>query len=237
MDAGASGTGVVQVTSSVAVVTGGAGAVGLASAKLLARDHHVVLSDGRGERLSRALDELDSLGVSAESIVADVTDRGSVEALMRAARQAGPIASVVHAGGGATADASPEDIVRARVLGTMNVTAATLAVAGLGTTLVHASAHSPARVLPALPRWVFRLAPTDPEGLVTALTRLASLGPARRAPAVAHALSTTFLQWYADGMSVAFDACGARLRSTAAESVVDLCRADLAPAPSHSAVA
>ena len=225
------------MTSTVAVVTGGAGAVGLAAAKLLARDHHVVLSDSRGEQLRRALDELDSLGVSAESIVADVTDRASVEALMLAAREAGPVVSVVHAGGAATATDSPEAIVRARVLGTVNVTAATLAVAGLGTTLVHASAHSPALVLPALPRWAFRLAPTDPEGVVAALTRLASLGPSRLAPAAAHALSTTFLQWYADRMSEVFDARGARLRSTAAESVVDLCRDDLAPAPVRRAVA
>ncbi|MET0468871.1 MAG: SDR family NAD(P)-dependent oxidoreductase, partial [Aeromicrobium sp.] len=199
----------------MAVVTGGSGAVGLASAKLLARDHHVVLSDSRGERLARALDELDSLGVSAESIVADVTDRGSVEALMLAARQAGPIASVVHAGGAAAATDSAEAIVRARVLGTINVTAATLAVAGLGTTLVHASAQAPALALPALPRWVFRLAPSDPEGVVATLTRLASLGPARLAPAAAHALSSTFLQWYTVRMAEVFDASGARLRSTA----------------------
>jgi hypothetical protein len=232
---GPSGTRGVRVTNSVAVVTGGSGGVGLAMAKLLARDHHVVLSDTSGERLHRALDELDSLGVSAESIVADVTDRRSVEVLMVAARSAGPIASVVHAGGGTAPHASLETIVRSRVLGTINITAATLAVAGLGTTLVHATAHAaPAVPYSALPRWAFRLAPADPEAVVAALTRLASLGPARLRPAAAHALSGTFVDWYTARMAEVFDACGARLRSTTAESIVELCRDGLNRSDTHA---
>ncbi|GAA3540567.1 SDR family NAD(P)-dependent oxidoreductase [Aeromicrobium flavum] len=219
------------MTNSVAVVTGGASGVGLATAKLLARDHHVVLSDTSGERLNRALHDLDSLGVSAESIVADVTDRRSVEVLMVAARAAGPIASVVHAGGGTPRHASPEAIVRARVLGTINVTAATLAVAGLGTTLIHATAHAaPPLPFGTVPRWVFRLAPADPEAVVAALTRLTRLGPARLAPAAAHAVSGTFVDWYTARMTEVFDACGARLRSTSVESIVELCRDGLRPA-------
>lgn len=217
-----------RVTLSVAVVTGGCSDVGLETAKLLARDHHIVLSDTSAERLHRALDRLDSLGVSAESIVADVTNRHSVEILMRAAREAGPVASVVHAGGGTSAGDSPESIVRSRVLGTMNVTAATLMVAGLGTTLVHASSHDAHAAPFTLPRWVFRLAPADPEGVVAALIRLASLSPARLAPTTAHALSGTFVDWYVTHMALVFAARGAFLRSTRPESIVELCRAGLA---------
>ncbi len=203
-----------MVTNSVAVVTGGSGGIGLETAKLLAVDHHVVLSDTSSERLNRALDELDSLGVSAESIVTDVTDRRSVDVLMTAARSAGHVAAVVHAGGSTRPDASADSILRSRVLGTINVTAATLEVAGVGTTLVHANGHAPAANSPvALPRWLFRLVPDDPEGLVSTLLRLASLGPARLAPAAAHALSTNFLEWYVSRMTKAFDAGGARLWS------------------------
>ncbi|MCD9154836.1 SDR family NAD(P)-dependent oxidoreductase [Aeromicrobium duanguangcaii] len=221
------------MTNSVAVVTGGSGGVGLAMAKLLARDHHVVLSDSSGERLHRALDELDSSGVSAESIVADVTDRRSVETLLRAAREAGPIASVVHAPSGVARRACPESIVRSRVLGTIHITAATLAVAGFGTTLIHASGHAaPPAPLTSVPRWIFRLAPTDPEGVATALTRLADLGPARWGPGTAHALSGTFVDWYTARMAEVYDACGARLRSVTAEAVLELCRDGLGrPAP------
>lgn len=216
------------MTLSVAVVTGGSSELGLATAKLLARDHHIVLSDTSGDRLNRSLDRLDSLGVSAESIVADVTDRRSVEVLMRAAREAGPIASVVHAGGGTSSGDSPESIVRSRVLGTINVTAATLMVAGFGTTLVHASSHA-ADVAPfALPRWVFRLAPADPEGVVAALVKMASLSPTRVAPAAAHALSGTFVDWYTTHMAGVFASRGARLRSIRPESIVEICRAGLA---------
>lgn len=229
-----------MVTNSVAVVTGGSGGLGLEAAKLLAVDHHVVLSDTSSERLNRALDELDSLGVSAESIVADVTDRQSVDVLMTAARSAGHVAAVVHSGGSTRPDDSADSILRARVLGTINITTATLSVAGVGTNLVHASPPpASASSLSALPRWLFRLAPNDPEALVSALTKLASLGPARLSPAAAHTLSDTFIGWYTSRMAAEFDARRARLRSTTPESIVELCRAELihthAPATTSAA--
>lgn len=201
------------MTSSVAVVTGGCGDVGLRAARLLARDHHVVLSDPSRERLHRALDRLDSAGVSAESIVADPADRRSMDVLMTAAREAGKIGTVVHAVPAPSADSSPAEIIRARVLGTMNVTAATLAVAGLGTTLVHADPPRAGRPLANVPRWLLRLGATDPDGLVRGLTRLADLGPARWAPVVAHTLSDTFVDWYTAHMADVFAARGARLTS------------------------
>jgi len=196
----------------VAVVTGGGDPRALATARLLARDHHVVLSDARREPLHRALDQLDSADVSAESIVADPTDRHAMDLLLAAAREAGPVATVVHAARGE--GDSPAEIVRARVLGTVNVTAATLAVAGLGTTLVHAVPVRPVGPSALVPRWMLRLASTDPEALVRGLTRLADLGPARWAPAMAHGLGDTFVHWYTGHMAGVFAARGASLRST-----------------------
>ncbi|WP_313408774.1 SDR family NAD(P)-dependent oxidoreductase [Aeromicrobium sp.] len=219
-----------MATSAVAVVTGACGELGLETARWLARDHHVVLSDPSRERLHRALDRLDSLGVSAESIVADVTDRRSVEVLMAAASSAGHVATVVHAGGTTSPSDSPDSIIRTRVLGTINVTAATLAVAGIGTTLVHATARSTPHVLTKLPHWAFRLAPTDPEGLASALGRLASVAPARLAPAVAHTLSGTFVDWYTQRMGRVFRESGARLHPVDGDAVVQMCRSGLAPA-------
>jgi NAD(P)-dependent dehydrogenase (short-subunit alcohol dehydrogenase family) len=207
-----------MVSNSVAVVTGGCTPAGLATAKRLARDHHVVLSDSSCERLTRSLDELDSLGVSAESIVADVTDRGSVAMLMAAARSAGHVAVVVHADGGTQRTDGPEAIVRGRVLGTINVTAQTLAVAGPGTTLVHLAPHEPGPL--ALPRWLYRLAPREADAAVEGLARLAMLGPARLAPSAAHALSAMFLDWYTARMTEVFHAAGARLcRATSPEEL------------------
>lgn len=223
--------------NAVAVVTGGCGEFGLETAKLLARDHHVVLSDTSRERLHRALDELDSRGVSAESIVADVTNRRSVEVLMEAASSAGHVATVVHAGGATSGSDTPDTIIRARVLGTINVTAATLAVAGLGTTLVHATHRSAPTALARLPRWTARLAPTDPEALTCALARLASLAPTGLAPAVAHALSATFVDRYTERMARVFREAGARLHAVDGDAAVDAWRAGLAPTgpPARSA--
>lgn len=197
-------------TQPVAVVTGGGDARVLATARLLARDHHVVLTDTRREHLHRALDRLDSAGVSAESIVADPADRDSVDVLMAAARQAGPVAMVVHTAG--HCGPSPADIVRAHVLGTVHITAATLSVAAVGTTLIHA-APDMARPAHAAPRWLFRLASTHPESLVRALSRLTELGPVRSAPATAHALGGAFVDWYSGHVTELFHARGARVRS------------------------
>ena len=198
-------------TQPVAVVTGGGDARVLATARLLARDHHVVLTDTRREHLHRALDRLDSAGVSAESIVADPADRDSVDVLMAAAREAGPVATVVHAAG--HCGSSPADIVRAHVLGTVHITAATLSVAAVGTTLIHAAPDVAGPALAAVPRWLFRLASTHPESLVRALSRLTELGPVRSAPATAHALGGAFVDWYSGHVTELFHARGARVRS------------------------
>ena len=196
----------------VAVVTGGGDARVLATARLLARDHHIVLTDSRREHLHRTLDRLDSAGVSAESIVADPADRDSVDVLMATAREAGPGATGVHTATGS--GSSPADIGRAHVLGTVNITAATLSVAAVGTTLIHAAPTGERPALATVPRWIFRLASTHPESLVRALSRLTELGPVRSAPATAHALGGAFVDWYTLQMAELFHARGARVRSS-----------------------
>ena len=59
----------------VSVITGGAGGMGLATAKVVGRDHTVVLCDVRQDRLDTAAATLKDLGVPATAVNCDVTDR------------------------------------------------------------------------------------------------------------------------------------------------------------------
>jgi 3-oxoacyl-[acyl-carrier protein] reductase len=68
----------------VAVITGGAGGLGSASARrLAAAGAHVVVADVDVEALANATDELQASGASVDGVVLDVTDADAVEAAMR----------------------------------------------------------------------------------------------------------------------------------------------------------
>jgi NAD(P)-dependent dehydrogenase (short-subunit alcohol dehydrogenase family) len=84
---------------SVAIVTGGAGGMGLATAKILGSDHTVVISDVKQDALDAAAAELAAAGLTVQTHTADITDRTSVDALFAGAATFGPVASVVHAAG------------------------------------------------------------------------------------------------------------------------------------------
>src|SRR5437764_8393742 len=85
--------------SRVSVITGGAGGMGLATAKIVGRDHTVVLCDVRQDRLTTAAATLEGLGVTATAVNCDVTDRRAVADLLGTASNLGALASVIHTAG------------------------------------------------------------------------------------------------------------------------------------------
>lgn len=62
-----------------AIVTGAARGIGLATAKVLGRDHRVVISDLDREQLDAAVTELRAEGVDATAVVCDIVDRVTVD--------------------------------------------------------------------------------------------------------------------------------------------------------------
>ncbi len=196
------------MTNKVAVVLNGSSDAGLAAARILGRDQHVMLSDPNPDHLHRALDDLDSRGISAESVVADVTDRRSIEILMMTARTAGTVGTVVQPLGH-----SP----RANSVGLLNVSRATLAVASEGTTLIQAASGQPKRrSIPAVSKRAMSLAATDPESFMTWLGRVSALLPARIG---VDDLCSQFALWHHVGVEGQFNARGASLVTTFADRV------------------
>ena len=71
---------VLDVTGSTAVITGGAGGLGVEAATALAQcGAGVILADLDAEALSAAVGRLKAAGATASSVILDVTDAEAVE--------------------------------------------------------------------------------------------------------------------------------------------------------------
>jgi 2-hydroxycyclohexanecarboxyl-CoA dehydrogenase len=87
--------------SRVAVITGGASGMGLASARrLAAAGNQVAVLDLDGDAATRSADEIRQTGATAIGIAVDVSDRAAVDAAMAKVRaELGPIGIIVTSAG------------------------------------------------------------------------------------------------------------------------------------------
>jgi NAD(P)-dependent dehydrogenase (short-subunit alcohol dehydrogenase family) len=199
----------------IAVITGGAGGMGLATAKILGRDHHVTICDINQQRLNSALKELEELGISCSSSVCDVSDRSSVDMLVKTTCESGDVRTVVHTAGISPQMADPETIIRVNALGTINIAEAFFSVAKEGFSLVNVSSVA-AHTLPNLiiPTRAYSLGFTDPEALLRKLVFRCRLIPNdfyRRG--IAYSLSKNFVMWYSKVSARKFGEKSARILS------------------------
>ena len=67
--------------SKVCVVTGGGSGMGLAAAKLMPKDHIIVVSGRTESKLTKAVEELTAAGFTAHAKSCDTSKRDSVQAL------------------------------------------------------------------------------------------------------------------------------------------------------------
>ena len=202
--------------NNICVITGGAGGMGLATAKIAGRDHHVVISDINQQRLDQALEELKQLGIECDSAVCDIADRSSVENMVSRVHTMGTIKSVIHTAGISPQMADAETILKVNALGTINITEAFLNIAHEGFALVNVSSNS-AHMLPGfiIPTKAFRLAETEPEKFVKKIAsraRLISRDEIRRR-GTAYAISKNFVIWYSKKCAAQFGKKGARIVS------------------------
>lgn len=199
----------------ITVITGGAGGMGLATAKIMGRDHHVVLSDVNRQRLESACAELEQLGIGCNSIACDITDRNSVDALAKMASGMGMVASVIHTAGISPQMAGPETILKVNALGTINITEAFYAVAAEGFAMVNVASMA-AYLLPAflIPRRIYPYALTDPETFLKKTAFRCRLMPKELyRNGMAYSISKNFVMWYCKISAAKFGQKGARILS------------------------
>jgi NAD(P)-dependent dehydrogenase (short-subunit alcohol dehydrogenase family) len=118
------------------VVTGGAGGVGMACARLLGQTADVVLIDRRAEPLAHALSELAADGLTAQTITCDVTHPGSVAEAVKHVSDLGRLRTLVHAAGISPSMGDSRTILDVNLLGTVNVVDGFQPLAHRGTTAV-----------------------------------------------------------------------------------------------------
>tara|TARA_R110000782_G_scaffold77473_2_gene153703 strand:+ start:1203 stop:2030 length:828 start_codon:yes stop_codon:yes gene_type:complete len=199
----------------VSIITGGAGGMGLATAKILGSDHSLVLCDLNQNRLDLAVNELSMAGIEAVGIVTDVTDRNSVNELIVRAQSLGNLVSLVHTAGISPQMAGAEQILRVNVLGTVNIVNAMFDAASEGFVLVNVASMA-GHMLPEImiPRRTYRYAFSASEKLIKKLLLRCKLMPTdfyRRG--IAYSISKNFVMWFSRENAARYGAKGARILS------------------------
>jgi NAD(P)-dependent dehydrogenase (short-subunit alcohol dehydrogenase family) len=204
----------------VSVITGGAGGMGLATAKIVGRDHTVVLCDVRQDRLNTAAETLKGLGMTPTTVNCDVTDRGAVADLLDTAKGLGTLASVIHTAGVSPSMGAADYVMRTNAVGTVNVNEAFYAMAGEGSVIVNVASMA-AHMLPAeiIPTHQFPLALQDAEAFMDAMLTACDIAPEDARSGIAYALSKSFVRWYSQSQAERFNARGLRIVSVSPGSI------------------
>ncbi len=205
----------MRTTFPTAIITGGTGGMGLATAKLMGHDHRIVLADLDQGRLDDAVGDLTTAGVEAIGVVCDITDQTSVEHLFqRAEADGGHVRAVVHSAGISPHMGTAERIARINATGTVNVARAFLGRAADGDVLVNVAStagYSLPRLL--IPLRAFRLAERRPDDFEKAIASRAKVVGRKLKPGLAYAISKNFVQWYSRFLAAEFGERGARVVS------------------------
>lgn len=198
-----------------AVITGGAGGMGLATAKILGLDHRIILADLGQERIDAAVKELTALGIEAGGVVSDITDRTSVESVLDTAEAGGNhVRALVHTAGISPQMGAADRVARINGTGTVNVTQAYLARVVEGDALVNvASVAGHGLPRPLVPYRAFRAAESDPAQFERAIVSRSRVLGKKLHSGLAYSMSKTFVIWYSKQQAGAFGARGARIVS------------------------
>jgi len=204
----------------VAVITGGAGGMGLATARIVGREHAVVLCDIRQDRLDGAVVTLEGLGVAVTAVNCDVTDRAAVTEMFQIATTVGPIVSVIHTAGVSPSMGDAEYVTRTNALGTLRVNEAFHAVAHEGSAIVNVASMA-AYLMPEerIPTAAFPLALDDEDAFMAGVRSACDAMPEPSRSAFAYAVSKSFVKWYSASQAERFNGRGQRIVSVSPGSV------------------
>jgi NAD(P)-dependent dehydrogenase (short-subunit alcohol dehydrogenase family) len=194
--------------------------MGLATAKIVGRDHPVVLCDVRQQRLDTATAALADLGITATAVNCDVTDRQAVAALFDTAAGLGTVASVIHTAGVSPSMGGADYIMRTNAVGTVNVSEVFYETAGEGAALVNVASMA-SHMLPEaiIPTAKFPLALTDADAFMTDMLSACSIAPEEARSGMAYAVSKSFVRWYSSSQAERFNGRGLRVVSVSPGSV------------------
>jgi len=199
----------------VAIITGGAGGMGLAAAKLVGSSNQLVICDLNQEKLDKAKAQLTSLGIRCETFVCDIANSESVSALFKHSNELGPIKSVIHTAGISPQMANPKTIMRVNGIGTINITNESLKYASEGFALVNVASMA-AYLFPTLlaPTRAYKRAFDNTDAFLKKATFPSYFMPTQLyRSGLAYAISKHFVIWYSKKCASVFGEKGARIVS------------------------
>lgn len=204
----------------MSVITGGAGGMGLATAKIMGADHTVVLCDVRPDRLDAAAVALKDLGMSPTVVNCDVTDRQAVDRLFETAAGLGAIGSVIHTAGVSPSMGDADYVMRTNALGTVNVNEVFYETAGEGAAIVNVASMA-AHMLPEeiIPTAQFPRAQQDEDAFMSDMLAACNAIPEEARSGFAYSVSKSFVRWYTTAAAERFNGRGLRIVSVSPGSV------------------
>jgi len=200
--------------SKLAVVTGGAGGMGLAVAHVIGRDSALLICDVNQERLDAAKRDLAEAGIECTATICDITDRQSVGQLVEHAQQLGAVTSVVHTAGVSPSMGSAEMILRINAVGTVLINNAFYEIAREGMAIVNVASVAGHQIPGALaPKRRYKWSLSDTDRFFIELLAVCKRVPAAMRPGLAYGLSKNFVIWYSKTIAAQFGTKGARVVS------------------------
>ncbi len=208
------------MATTVSVVTGGAGGMGLLTAEIVGRDNFVVICDVDRDRLASAAAQLEESNVECRPVFCDITDKNSVAELVAAASAVGPVSSVIHTAGVSPSMGAADMILRINALGTVNVNEAFLPLARDGFSIVNVASMA-AHMVPAalIPTKKFEFALREQDVFLQKMLSACRIAPQKLRPGIAYSLSKSFVVWYCKSQAARFGRQGARILSVSPGSI------------------
>ncbi|MDR2147656.1 MAG: SDR family oxidoreductase [Tannerella sp.] len=197
----------------VCVITGGDSGMGLATAKILGKEHHIIV--GRSvKKLETTLQELRSESIEAEVFPCDISDSQSVNKLAEHAKSIGKIVSVIHAAGMSPNMGEARQIMEANALGTININNAFYDKMGRGSCVVDVSSIS-GYLAPKfiMPTGSYKYSRTNIDKFFKKMMQRVNLFPKKLRPFLAYCISKNFVIWFAKTDAARFGQKGARVVS------------------------
>jgi len=188
--------------------------MGLATAKIVGRDHVVVLCDVRQDGLESAAAVLNDLAITPTVVNCDVTDRQAVDRLFKTASGLGSVTSVIHTAGVSPSMGAADYVLRTNALGTVNVNEVFYQTACEGAAIVNVASMA-AHLLPQelIPTAHFPLALSDADGFMAAMDTVCSVAPEESRSGLAYGVSKSFVRWYSTAQAERFTNRGLRIVS------------------------
>lgn len=198
----------------VCVITGGGSGMGLASAKLMGKDHYIIICGRTVKKLESAVEKLKSEGIAVEAFPCDVSNYASVEKLANHAKSLGKVAAVIHAAGMSPHMGDAKSILEVNALGTIYVNNAFYKVMEKGSCIIDVSSMS-AYLTPkiVMPVKQYKYSIMDPELFMKKVMRRINIFPKKVRAGVAYGVSKNFVIWFSKQDAARFGKKGVRVIS------------------------